>query len=792
MTRKSLLYSFIGCLLLFQTQAQTLDATLKTYADQYEQEKIHIHFDKDAYLPGETIWMKAYILSGSKPSTLSKNIYFDWTDINGKLLLHSVSPVMEGVSTSSFTLPPGIAIIGNAVHVKAYTQWMLNFDSSFLFNKNIAVLTSWDGSVRPDKHAVTLQFFPEGGDLVNGMTSILAFEATDQRGRPVTVKGVIKKSNDEIVDSFSTAHEGMGIVKFVPHNNENYTASWKDEFGDLHNSTLPQVKQSGAVMRVNNARDNSVHFQVERTLDAGEDYKSVTIIGTSHQQVIYKTTIDLSTKMNADGSIPTRTIPDGVVQITVFDSKMVPFAERIVFVNNYQYRFATQVKKEIVNLGKRGRNEISVEVPDSLAASLSVSITDGGLGSDTASNIITDLILTSDLKGNIVNPAYYFMGNPDTANAHLDLLMRTHGWRRFNWAEAIAGRFPSIQFPADNDYMSIRGKIGPTQSSFDASDSIALLIMTRDRKKTILNLPLNSNGTFAQKGVFFYDSIQIVYQLNHASKINSSTAFNFQTSLLPVATLSNVRATEPVFQWSKVPDVVLEKESNGLITEDHNYSRSSNGMNYVFTPAVPKNDQSKIGSETASHYLQSNFPDLKFPYGSKDNDPLASQDNRYVSYVVNTGGTQTSTAAVPKNNVNVQLDGVMVTMDDLKQVSMKEVLFIKFLQKTNPKDLPTLAITSRLSIYQNNIMNNKTGYAIVTGYTPAREFYSPQYTESPIDIAASDFRSTIYWNPRVVVDKNNRKIKLVFFNNDITNKFRIVIEGMSKDGKLTRIEEIIK
>ena len=743
-------------------------------------------------MPGETIWMKAYIMSGSKPSTLSKNIYFDWTDINGNVLLHSVSPVMEGVSTSSFTLPPGFAIVGNAVHIKAYTQWMLNFDSSFLFSKNIAVLTSWDGSVRPDKHAVNMQFFPEGGDLVNGMASALAFETTDQRGRPVSIKGVIKKANDEVVDSFATAHEGMGVVKFVPHSTENYTAYWKDEFGDMHTTALPQVKSSGAVIRINaGARDNMIHFQVERSLDAVDTYKSITIIGTSHQQVVYKSVIDLGSKMSADGSIPTRSIPDGIVQITILDAHMVPFAERIVFVNNYQYRFTTQVKKELVNLNKRGRNEISIEVPDSLSASLSVSVTDGGIGYDTASNIITDLLLSADLKGNIVNPAYYFTGNPDTANAHLDLLMRTHGWRRFNWEDVVAGKFPSIQFPADNDYMSIKGKIGPTQSSFDASDSIALLVMTRDRKKHILNLPLNANGSFAQKGVFFYDSVQILYQLNHSSKINSGTAINLQSSLLP-ASLSNIRATEPVFQWSKVPDVVLEKESNGLITEDHNYSRQSTGMNYLFTPVVVRNDQAKIGSETASHYLQSNFPDLKFPYGQIESSATTNQDNRYVSYVVNNNSASTPGAAPPKNNVNIQLDGAQVTMDDLKQVSMKEVLFIKFLQKANPKDLPTLAITSRLSIYQNNIINNKTGLAVIIGYTPAREFYSPQYTESPIDIAATDFRATIYWNPRVVVDKNNRKVKLVFYNNDISNKFRIVVEGMNKEGKLTRIEEIIK
>ena len=791
MIRRTLPIYFLSFFLLYQVKAQSLDATLQVYANQYEQEKVHIHFDKDAYLPGETIWMKAYIMLGSKPSNLSKNIYFDWTDINGKLLLHSVSPVMEGVSTSSFTLPSDFAIIGNAVHIKAYTQWMLNFDSSFLFNKNIAVLSSWDGSVRPDKHAVNIQFFAEGGDLVTGLSSVIAFEATDQRGRPVNVKGVIKKSNDEVVDSFATAHEGMGALAFSPHSNETYTAYWKDEFGDMHTTPMPQAKSAGAVMRITTApRDNMIHFQVERPLDAPDHFKSLTVIGTSDQQVVYKSTIDLGTKTIADGGIDTRSIPDGIVQITVFDTHMSPFAERIVFVNNHQSQFSAQLKKELINFNKRGRNEISIEVPDSLTASLSVSITDGGLGYDTTNNIITDLLLSSDLRGNITNPAYYFSGNSDSANAHLDLLMRTHGWRRFKWEDAIAGKFPFTQYPAETDYMAIKGKIDAAQSAFEPNDSIALLVMTRDRKKQVLNLPLNANGSFMQKGIFFYDSLQIVYQLNHISKINPGTAINLQTSLLPAGS-SNVRASEPAFEWTKVPEVILEKESNGLITENHNYSRQSTGMNYVFSP-VGRNDQSKTGYETASHYLQTMFPDLKFPYTANESNANTNSDNRYVSFSFNDNSSQPLTTPAPKNNVNLLLDGSLVNMNDLKQISMKEILFIKFLQKTNPKDLPTLAITSRQSIYQNNIINNKTGFAVVTGYTPAKEFYSPKYTENPGDDQATDFRSTLYWNPRVVADKNNRKIKLVFYNNDVTNKFRVVVEGMNKGGKLTRIEEIIK
>src|SRR4029077_11418926 len=132
---------------------------------------------------------------------------------------------------------------------------------------------------------------------------------------------------------------------------------------------------------------------------------------------------------------------------------------------------------------------------------------------------------------------------------------------------------------------------------------------------------------------------------------------------------------DPDFEWVRIPDVILQKELNGIITEDHDYSRQSTGMNYVFTP-VNRNDQTKTSYETAAHYLQSNFPELKFPYAAKDNNATANNnDNRYVSFSMNNSNVQPASAAVPKNNVNLLVDGVLTNIDDLKQVNMKEVLF---------------------------------------------------------------------------------------------------------------------
>jgi hypothetical protein len=225
--------------------------------------------------------------------------------------------------------------------------------------------------------------------------------------------------------------------------------------------------------------------------------------------------------------------------------------------------------------------------------------------------------------------------------------------------------------------------------------------------------------------------------------------------------------------------VILEKEMNGNLIEIRDNSVPAPAMAYAITPV---RDLQAKNSETAAHYLNTMFVDLRLPASIKDNMPAG--DAKLASYRPNSFAV--------RSNVNITLDGTPVAMDDLKSVNMKEILFIKFLPKAGQKSLPTLAITSRQALDQNNIMENRTGFAIVKGYTPAREFYHPRYENKMEDFQPTDYRSTIYWNPQLRLDNATRKMSLVFYNNDISNKFRIVIEGMNQDGKLCHIDELIK
>jgi len=520
-----------------------------------------------------------------------------------------------------------------------------------------------------------------------------------------------------------------------------------------------------------------IHFNLEKSADASS-LNNITIIGTINQKMVYRNVLTL-VNSKAEANIPSAYLPSGVLQLTAFNGDMSPLAERVVFINNRKAYAKVDLKKEVTSLNKRGRNEISIEIPDSLITNLSVSVTDAGLGSDSSINIYTDLLLAGDIKGNIPDAAS-FLTNRENANEHLNLLLLTHGWRRFSWDAVISGNFPDLKYPRESGMLALKGEV-KNGTNLDAQDSIALLMISRDRKKHLLKMPIDQNGKFEQDGLFFYDSVQVVYKFNHVEKLAHNGQINLFADLLPA--LTPARADEPDFAWIKVPDVILEKEMNGNLIENNDYSVPSNSMSYIVSP---KTDSTGKYTENAAHYLADNFVNLRFPATLKDN--RTSGDGKLVSYSTN------HSPSVQNSNVNVTLDGTSVALDDLKSINMKAILFIKFIPKTaGGKGLPTLAITSRLALDQASILENKTGFAVITGYTPVREFYEAHYNANKTeDFHATDFRSTLYWNPGLRLDKMHRKMNVVFYNNDISNKFRIVVEGVNQEGKLCRIEEIVK
>ncbi|MBA4167177.1 MAG: hypothetical protein H0X41_06495, partial [Chitinophagaceae bacterium] len=248
-------FSFVHAQLQFDSALHILDS-------RYPQEKLYLHYDKSYYNPGETIWFKAYIFSSNIPSQISKTLYAELLDEKGKVLQRKVSPVVVSSAAAAFDLPPDLS--SSVLYVRAYTDWMLNFDTSFLYSKAIPIVqikkTPIKALAAPKSF---LQFFPEGGDLVNGLESRIAFKATDIKGLPYKVSGDIIDSKGKTITSFTAAHDGMGFFTVTADEKNPYRANWKDAAGKMQQTPLPQVKNDGIVFKAVQS-SAAIQFTVSR------------------------------------------------------------------------------------------------------------------------------------------------------------------------------------------------------------------------------------------------------------------------------------------------------------------------------------------------------------------------------------------------------------------------------------------------------------------------------------------------------------------------------------------------
>ena len=453
--RKTFIIAFV--VLSITGHSQAVDSILSKYSLDYQPKKVYLHHDKSSYYVGETVWFKAYLMQGLLPAQQSKTLYIDCIADNGSVLSHIVSPIVNASPNGQFEIPADYK--GSFIHIRAYTKWMMNFDTAFLYSKNILILQKHSGKTKiPVGIIPSLELFPEGGDIIMGVRNKIAFKARDQFGRPVKIKGRLLDDQGKTIKTFSPLHDGMGSFSFVPKDGINYTIKWTDEKNTSHTSVLPKTKQEGiSIQVIEDGTKRLININAGKQLP--DNLKQLHLIGTMQQEIAFRNNVNIEAGNSIRRIIPPETLPSGILNITVFDANWKAIAERITFINNNDYSFQPSMVVQHWGLGRRKRNEIEIHLPDSLAGGdLSISVTDEAIEKDTSDNIISHFLLSSDIRGKVYNPAYYFSNNSDSVAQHLDLVMLTHGWRRFNWEDIHKGILPKINYPKDTAYLSLTGK----------------------------------------------------------------------------------------------------------------------------------------------------------------------------------------------------------------------------------------------------------------------------------------------------------------------------------------------
>lgn len=782
-----------------------IDSMINLYGEQFPQEKIHVHFDKPAYNSGETIWFKAYLFAGIMPSNVSRNFYAEIVDPSGKILQQKIVPIFEASASGSFDLP--LTLNTPTVIFRAYTTWMLNFDTSFLYTKTFRILNKNvpAGAAPAANSATSLKFFPEGGDLVTGLESIVAFKATDFYGMPVDVKGTIKDNSGAVVTNFESEHDGMGKIVLQPKEGATYYAEWQDQKKQVQKTPLPPAKKTGVVLRVLQ-QENKEGFVVRRQADAPDNLKTLHILAYFNQQVVYKARLNMRETFMLGGGIPLDGIPTGILQMTIFDANWNALAERVAFVNKEDYFFSTRLTPVLKDVKKRGKNVIEIEVPDTLRSNMSIAITDAGVSKvdPDGENIVSRLLLSGDLKGYIHNPYYYFLGTDEVIRGHLDLVMMTHGWRRFKWDDLAAGRLPQIKFPREN-YLSIKAELaGVPPSQVPKNTVLNMFLESKDSSRQLFSLGVDSTGKFSETGLIFFDTVKVFYQFQNNKFLANRGSMDFTNGTwraaytlrpdslwripLPIDTSILNRGRMFAAEADRVrPDLAKKVKTLEAVTVTARARSRADELDANYTSGLFR------GSDAVSFDLV--------------NDPFAAGAMNIFQYlqgkvaglqVTNpTGGTPSLSwrQATP----TLFLNEMQVDASALQNIPVTDIAYVKafrppFFGAAGGGAGGAIAVYTKKGNEQSNNNQNTPGLekGVLVGYAAPKEFYSPDYSkESPLN-EVTDVRTTLYWAPYILTDNGSRRITLQFYNNDMSSRIRVILEGMNEEGRLTRVEKIIE
>lgn len=774
---------------------------INVYAEQFPKERIHVHFDKTIYNKEETIWYKIYILDDQGLTQLSKHVYMEWFDQAGKLIRQNVAPLFQSTAKGSFELPADYT--GSIIRMKVYTRWSLNDDPAFGFERDI-IINNNETITKPGKaeNNTIVNVFPEGGELITGLNSLVAFKATDKFGKPVKIKGLVVNQLGKTLDTIKVRHDGMGSFRLMPRAGETYSLKWIDPAGNTGIIGIPVNKKEGLTLSVTTNNEFAT-VKVERTASIPENCKRLNLLVHMNQVVLFKVSLNTADKQVLSANIPIEGMNTGILQFSLFSTDWLPLAERIVFVNNREHEFGAKLIPQLVTLTKKGKNVFDIYVTDTTATNMSVAVTDASLESTQANHsIYSDLLLSSELKGKIHNPGYYLSSDADSVTANLDLVMLTNGWRKFNWEKIKALTAPEIKYPVETDMIRVSGKVYGLKNVSANDLMLNLIIQNKDSSKNFIFQPVTKEGLFQSENMFIFDTARIFYNFNQNQKLNEITQVQFDNGLLKASgKLLELKDENMLNLWN---DSVSLAKMNAFLQMQEDWKKRSSykTLQEVIIKAKGKSNEQALDERYSSGLFAGGdaqvFDFLNDPAALGGIDIISYLQGRVAGLVINRSGASTSMSwrgATP----DLYLDQMQVGADFIQSLNVRDIAMVKvfrppFFGSMGGGSGGAIAIYTKKGgdFKGDNTKSSKSMQsALLVGYTRFKEFFNPQY-DNPAENNETDIRTTLYWNPYVITNKKSPRFKVQFFNNDISRRLQIVLEGVNADGKMTRVVKILE
>lgn len=774
---------------------QTLERHLANWHTTYAPEKVYLHLDKPRYTPGQQIWLKGYVVEAAslQPSTKSGVLYVDLLDTNNKSVERLTLKTVNGKANGDIVLPANLPL--GTYTLTAYTQWMRNFGEEHFFRRAINIIGEKTAEEKSTKTAqqIDLQFFPEGGDLVQGLQSRVAFKATKPDGRGIALTGEVYDAQNQKVLEFKDTHLGMGAFALQPQQGQRYTARVTFEDGSKAEYTLPEAKQTGFVLSVEETSDpNQVQLSVKSNV-AGR--QSLVLTGISRDAVQHTEQFNLEAGQSFNKQISKADFPTGIARFNLATASGEPLAERLVFIdNNDNLNISLTTDKKTY----AGREQVTMQVlardkqGKPVAADFSLAITDDELVTPDLQglNINAYLLLTSDLRGYVQNPGYYFESNDAARQKALSYLLMTQGWRRFSWQQMAKGEFPDLQYSPEKD-LAVRGTL-VTDRGKPVKGGEALLYL-KGQHLAFITTETDQNGRFAFEGFDFSGPVDMVVQGTDARgrrkhlqvKIDEQT-FQPELPAIPapqseglVASASPELLTAGKVELAAADEVNPELTLKGILLKD-----------------VEIQGEADMVQPFKLHRRADAIINAKDLPAAPSGNILESLQGRVAGVQVYRSGPNDFRARIRGSRTAplYLIDGVPVEERSTSMLNQFDISRIEILKDPASASLyGGRASGGVIALYTRQgseaMQEVEPGKYIIIhraqGYSKVREFYSPQYDGKTPASREPDLRTTLYWNPSVQTNAQG-KATVTFYAADRNTTYRAIMEGISDAGKSGR------
>ena len=768
-----------------------LQNSVENYTKNNLQEKIYVHTDKNFYVANEICWFKIYNVDAifNKPLSISKVAYVELIDNNNKAVWQEKIALNEGSGNGSILMPSVIAT-GNYT-LRAYTNWMKNFNTSFFFEKKISILNTsltQENNYTPIKENYSIQIFPEGGNLVAGQLAKLAFKIVNQFGKGVQAKGYLLNEKGDTITRCNTSSlgigsMGMGSFTFNPQTNQGYSLSLTTNDDKIINQKLPNVFDKGYTLSLGNSTADASPNDNASTINiniAGIQLENTNVYLLVHARGIVSHTIAGQIKNGSCSlTIDKSKLNEGINIFTLFNQAQEPVCERLYF--NYPKNvLETSLEIESPVLAKRRKVNLQIATKQGMngfaAANTSMAVYKiDSIQSLDDHNIQNYIWLNSDLVGSIENPGAYFQNINNNTLLAMDQLMLVNGYRRFKWENVLSNTTPSFKYLPELAGSIITGKMVQKGTNTPAKEVTGFIAMPS--KNTLFKAGISDdNGHIQFEFPQLYNDGQLILQADsskyNAHKIEIDNPFYISKN--------NSQLIEPIMLPKLNKEIIQQLNSN---IEIQNHFKADN-FNHFISPTIDSNAFYYKPDYTYYLDLYARFTTM---------EEVIREYVTPITLTKNEGRFQL--AVYDDQNKRFFDKAPLVLLDGVPILNMDK--FIEY----DPLKIRKLEVISRTyfsgNLAFNGIANFITyngkmeGYELdpratlidYKGLQIQREFIAPVYeNQAQIDNRSPDFRHLLHWSANINTSSKG-KINTAFYTSDVPGKYAIVIQGISKQGQ---------